>query len=131
MCQLVKAPLLGGAHIPRDPSMPDLTEAQMRAIQAVEETAQKLCTQLNRQEGDIQLINNLSVMHARAAYGQTDKPCSRHLLRMFLRDPENAWDKPASYRHNFEDPFVKGRVQEIPVYDFDPWRKISGRESHG
>lgn len=131
ICQLVKAPLLGGAHIPRDPSMPELSKEQLHAIHMVEDTAQQVCTQLDRQEGDIQLINNLSIMHARAAYGKTDKPSSRHLLRMFLRDPENAWDKPMSFKHNFEDPFIRGRVQEIPVRDFDPWRKISGRESHG
>ena len=42
----------------------------------------------------VQFINNLSIMHARSAYG-TSSPqqrSSRHLLRMFLRDPENAWD---------------------------------------
>lgn len=131
MCQLVKAPLLGSAHIPRDPSMPQLSKEQMHAIEAVEETAQKVCTQLDRQQGDIQLINNLSIMHARAAYGKADKPSTRHLLRMFLRDPEKAWEKPASFQRNFEDPFTCGRRQEIPIHDFDPWRKISGRESHG
>ncbi|KAF1977847.1 Clavaminate synthase-like protein [Bimuria novae-zelandiae CBS 107.79] len=132
MCQLVKAPLLGGAHIPRHPSMPNLSKEQLHAIHVVEETAREVCTQLDRQQGDIQLINNLSVMHARAAYGMTNnKPSTRHLLRMFLRDPKNAWDKPVTFRHNFDDPFTFGRPQEIPVRDFDPWRKISGRESHG
>ena len=111
--------------------MPELSKEQTHAIHMVEEIAQEVCTQLDRQEGDIQLINNLSIMHARAAYGKTDKPSSRHLLRMFLRDPENAWDKPMSFKRNFEDPFTRGRVQEISVHDFDPWRKISGRESHG
>ncbi|KAJ4297711.1 hypothetical protein N0V90_005606 [Kalmusia sp. IMI 367209] len=131
MCQLVKAPLLGGAHIPRDPSMPDLSSEQLHALHAVEEAAQKVCTQLDRQQGDIQFINNLSILHARAAYGKSDQPSTRHLLRMFLRDPENAWDKPVSWRNNFDDPFAAGRHQEIPVQDNDPWRKISGRESHG
>ncbi|KAF2447070.1 Clavaminate synthase-like protein [Karstenula rhodostoma CBS 690.94] len=131
MCQLVKAPLLGGLYIPRDPSMPELSKEQMHAIHAVEEVAQKVCAKLDRQQGDIQLINNLSVMHARAAYGKTDGPSTRHLLRMFLRDPQNAWDKPDSWKHNFDDPFTPGRRQEIPIRDLDPWRKISGRESHG
>lgn len=131
MCQLVKAPLLGGIHIPRDSNMPDLSKEQLHAINAVEEVAQKVCTKLDRQKGDIQLINNLSVMHARAAYGKTDGPSTRHLLRMFLRDPNNAWDKPDAWKHNFDDPFTPGRRQEIPIRDLDPWRKISGRESHG
>jgi hypothetical protein len=50
---------------------------------------------------------------------------------MFLRDPKYAWEKPALFRHNFDDPFTPGRQQNLPVIDNDPWRIISGRESHG
>lgn len=131
MCQLVKAPLLGSPRIPRDPSMPTLTEDQKHALQAVEETAKQVGTKLDRQKGDIQFINNLSMMHARSAYGNGQEPSTRHLLRMFLRDPENEWEKPSDFRVNFDDPFAHDREQNIPVKDFDPWRKISGRESHG
>lgn len=38
---------------------------------------------------DIQFVNNLSLMHARAAYVGKEKS-TRHLLRLFLRDPELA-----------------------------------------
>ncbi|KAF2830142.1 Clavaminate synthase-like protein [Ophiobolus disseminans] len=132
MCQLVKAPLVGTPLIPRDPSMPTLTPKQLHALHAVDELAKQYCTKLDRQQGDIQFINNLSIMHARQAYRGTDgKPSSRHLLRMFLRDPMNAWDKPARFRNNFDDPFTPGRQQNLPVIDNDPWRLISGRESHG
>lgn len=132
MCQLVKAPLLGTPLIQRDASMPVVSKKQLHALHAVEELAKRFCTKLGRQQGDIQFINNLSIMHARGAYRGTDgKPSSRHLLRMFLRDPENAWDKPAQFRNNFDDPFVPGRPQNLPVIDSDPWRLISGRESHG
>lgn len=131
MCQLVKAPLLGSPRIPRDPKMPALSAEQMHALHAVEELAKQFCTQLDRQKGDIQFINNLSIMHARAAYGAGQKRSTRHLLRMFLRDPAEAWEKPASFKTNFDDPFTPGRQQNLPVVDSDPWRKISGRESHG
>jgi hypothetical protein len=50
---------------------------------------------------------------------------------MFLRDPENAWEKPVSGVEKFDDPFTPGRPQELPIQDTDPRRKISGRESHG
>lgn len=101
-------------------------------MHAVEELAKRFCTQLDRQQGDVQFINNLAVMHARAAYRGTDgKASTSHLLRMFLRDAANAWEKPAAYRHNFDDPFTPGRQQNLPVIDNDPWRIISGRESHG
>lgn len=132
MCQLVKAPLLGTPLIQRDPSMPKVTAKQMHALSAVEELAKRFCIKLDRQAGDIQLFNNLSIMHARGAYQGTGGEASkRHLLRMFLRDSANAWEKPARFRNNFDDPFAPGRQQNLPVEDTDPWRLISGRESHG
>ncbi|KAF2636394.1 Clavaminate synthase-like protein [Massarina eburnea CBS 473.64] len=131
ICQLVKAPLLGSPRIERSASMPALSKAQLHALAAVETLAKKFATQLDRQQGDIQFVNNLAVLHARAAYGTTKERSSRHLLRMFLRDAELAWEKPASFRSNFDDPFAVGRKQNLPVVDSDPWRKISGRESHG
>ena len=131
MAQLVKAPLLGTARIPRDPSMPNLSAEQMHALEVIENLARRFSAKLDRQQGDIQLVNNLSIMHARSAYGETNKPSERHLLRMFLRDPEQAWDKPARWSDKFDDPFTPGRTQELPIEDSDPHRKISGRESHG
>lgn len=132
MCQLVKAPLLGTPMIRRDPTMPSVTTRQMHAMHAVEELSKRFCTKVDRKQGDIQFFNNLSILHARGAYqGSNGKPSTRHLLRMFLRDPANAWEKPARFRSNFEDPFTKGRPQNLPVLDSDPWRIISGRESHG
>lgn len=132
VCQLVKAPLLGSPQIQRDPSMPNVTERQMYAMHAVQDLAKRFCTKLDRKQGDIQLINNLSIMHAREAYqGTNGKASTRHLLRMFLRDPGKAWEKPTRFRSNFDDPFTPGRPQELPIIDMDPWRAISGRESHG
>ncbi|KZM18699.1 uncharacterized protein EKO05_0006649 [Ascochyta rabiei] len=132
ICQLVKAPLLGSPRIQRDPSMPKVSCKQLYAMHVVQDLAQQFSTRLDRKQGDIQLINNLSIMHARKAYqGTNGKPSTRHLLRMFLRDPENAWNKPSRCRNNFNDPFMPGRPQELPIIDMDPWRAISGRESHG
>ncbi|PVI06769.1 Clavaminate synthase-like protein [Periconia macrospinosa] len=131
ICQLVKAPLLGSPRIQRDPSMPNLTAQQLHALAAVEALAKRFATKLHRRKGDVQFVNNLSILHARSAYGTTGERSSRHLLRMFLRDPTMAWDKPASFKSNFDDPFAPGREQNIPILDLDPWRKISGRESHG
>lgn len=131
MVQLVKAPLVGSPRIVRDPTMPTLSTEQVHALKVVEDLARAFSTKLDRQQGDIQFINNLSIMHARAAYGGRNQRSTRHLLRMFLRDPEYAWEKPAAWSSNFDDPFVAWRPQILPVIDLDPWRAISGRESHG
>lgn len=129
--QLVRAPLVGSLHIPRDPDMPSLSPAQLHAIDTVENLARRFSTKLDRRQGDIQFINNLSIMHARSAYGTDSQPSSRHLLRLFLRNADDAWEKPLAWRKKFDDPFTPGRRQDLPILDLDPWRKISGRDSHG
>ncbi|KAF1929362.1 Clavaminate synthase-like protein [Didymella exigua CBS 183.55] len=132
ICQLVKAPLLGSPRIQRDTSMPKVSDKQMYSMHVIQNLATRLSTKLDRKQGDIQFINNLSIMHAREAYqGTNGKASTRHLLRMFLRDPGNAWEKPSRFRNNFDDPFTPGRSQQLPIIDMDPWRAISGRESHG
>ncbi|KAF2464862.1 Clavaminate synthase-like protein [Lindgomyces ingoldianus] len=133
LCQLVKAPLLGSPRIPRSSEMPSLTKEQLHALEVVEGLARRFSTRLDRRIGDLQYINNLSIMHARSAYSARASPPhdGRHLLRMFLRDPRNMWAKPSSFSTNFDDPFAEGREQNISILDLDPWRKISGRESHG
>jgi hypothetical protein len=132
MCQLVKAPLVGTRLIPRSATMPVITATQQHALEAVEAMATRFSTHLDRRQGDIQFVNNLSVLHARSAYrGQGGDASTRHLLRMFLRDPTKAWEKPAAYRAKFDAPFTPGREQTLSVIDTDPWRAISGRDSHG
>jgi hypothetical protein len=113
--------------------MPKLSAEQMHALQFVEETARRLSMKLDHMDGDIQFINNLGILHARSAYSNSrpGMPSSRHLLRMFLRDPEREWTKPLRYPAKFEDPFIQGRPQNLSAVDSDPWRKISGRTSHG
>jgi hypothetical protein len=112
--------------------MPCLTVAQQHALNSVEALARRFCTKLDRRQGDLQFVNNLSTLHAREAYrGQGGGASTRHLLRLFLRDPANAWEKPAAFRAKFDDPFVPGRVQTLSVIDLDPWRAIGGRDSHG
>ncbi len=55
---------------------------------------------LPRIRGDIAFINNLCMMHARNAFDTsadgTALPSKRHLVKLMLRDPEEAWDLPKS-----------------------------------
>ena len=133
MFQIVKAPLVGTPLLPRHHTMPDLTKTQYHALERVNELAKRFAAPLDRKVGDIQLIHNLSVLHARSKYGLSSngEVSKRHLYRMFLRDPENAWKKPEICREQFDDPFTPGRQQEIPSRDTDAYQKISGMESHG
>lgn len=60
---------------------------QLEALEAVQEIANRpeLMLAMDFQEGDIQLINNHTTLHARTAFEDHDEPgMQRHLLRMWI-----------------------------------------------
>lgn len=64
-----------------------LTDRQQEALDVVQEIANRPALRLSMdfQEGDIQFINNHTVLHAREAYDDHDDPDrKRHLLRMWI-----------------------------------------------
>jgi hypothetical protein len=63
------------------------TALQREALEAVQEIANRpeLVLSMDFQEGDIQLLNNHIMLHARTAYVDYDEPeRKRHLLRMWI-----------------------------------------------
>lgn len=60
--------LTGYMDCKRSATIPQLTEAQAEALDAVHFTAEKYAISLDFHKGDIQFANNLSIMHARAAF---------------------------------------------------------------
>lgn len=67
------------------------TALQRKALETVQEIANRpeLMLTMDFQEGDIQLINNHTMMHAREAYEDYDEPGrQRHLLRMWIAVPD-------------------------------------------
>ncbi|KAF4612243.1 hypothetical protein D9613_004589 [Agrocybe pediades] len=83
----------GFLGLPRSEGIPPLTEAQAEALDTVHYLAEKYSLGLSFQKGDIQYINNLSIFHGRDGYKDSpERP--RHLLRLWLRDEENAWKIP-------------------------------------
>ncbi|RPJ48412.1 MAG: TauD/TfdA family dioxygenase [Betaproteobacteria bacterium] len=67
------------------------TAVQRAALEAVQEIANRpeLMLTMDFQEGDIQLINNHTMMHAREAYEDYPEPGrQRHLLRMWIAVPD-------------------------------------------
>ena len=68
------------------------SELQREALDVVQEIANRPEFRLSMdfREGDIQLINNLTIMHAREAYEDFDEPDrKRHLLRMWIGLPDD------------------------------------------
>ena len=74
----------------RIPEIPRLTAAQDEALDLLAEVAQELCFEMELEPGDIQLLNNHVVYHARTAF--EDDPSAnrdRLLLRLWLSMPNS------------------------------------------
>ena len=71
----------------RHPEVPRLTEAQLEAMDLLERTANdpRFYVEMDFQPGDVQLIANATILHAREAYQDAeDEALRRHLLRLWL-----------------------------------------------
>ncbi|KAK5994101.1 Taurine hydroxylase-like protein SAT17 [Cladobotryum mycophilum] len=79
--------------LPRSDDIPPITEAQAEALDALHFTAEKYRVSLDFHKGDIQFANNLSIFHARDGFRDSAEK-QRHLVRLWLRDPELAWEHP-------------------------------------
>lgn len=110
-----------------------LSERQWKALNSLERIATECAIELDVQPGDIQLVNNLAILHARK--GWVDRPgAERHYYRLGLHDPERAWGKPAEYENSvFYDHLNLGvDDQTIPITDYDPYGMTSLDEmGHG
>ncbi|RPA98688.1 Clavaminate synthase-like protein [Choiromyces venosus 120613-1] len=88
--------LTGSKVSPRTKGIPDMTDAQADALDAVHFTADKHALTLDDgQLGDILFWNNMSIVHARQGFvdgGPINQ--KRHLLRLWLRNEELAWKTP-------------------------------------
>lgn len=80
----------GRAYIesaPRGPGVPDLTTAQIEAMDLLDElnNSAEFVLNMNFAPGDIQLLNNYTVMHARTDYEDYPEPeRKRDLIRLWL-----------------------------------------------
>lgn len=77
--------------------VPPLSEAQIEAMDILEDTCLRLSLHMILEVGDIQFLSNNHVFHARTAYIDHPPPRSRrHLMRLWLSVPETegGWKLP-------------------------------------
>jgi hypothetical protein len=87
----------------RHPKVPRLTAAQLAALDLVDQLADspELALRCQLEAGDIQLLHNHQILHARSAF--TDWPQEerkRHLLRLWL-SPENGRPLPDVFAERY------------------------------
>ncbi|KAL5357986.1 hypothetical protein BJX96DRAFT_182540 [Aspergillus floccosus] len=103
---------------PRSPHIPSITEAQAEALDALHFLAEEHRASLDFQRGDVQYINNLSIFHARNGF--RDEPGKeRHLVRLWLRDPEYAWETPEPLRPRWDNVYADVLPDE-QVFPLEP-----------
>ncbi|KAJ5561571.1 hypothetical protein N7461_000332 [Penicillium sp. DV-2018c] len=103
---------------PRSKDIPPISEAQAEALDALHFLAEEHSAALDFQKGDVQYVNNLSIFHARNGF--IDGPGQeRHLLRLWLRDPENAWETPQQLQHRW-DTVYKDVAEDEQTFPLEP-----------
>lgn len=125
--------LTGSVVSPRPIHFPPLSEAQAEALDAVHFTAEKHALNFQLEKGDIQFLNNLALFHAREAFEDGEDSRQRHLIRMWLRNGDLAWQTPEELRAPWEQ--IYGGARD-PVWHMTPTHGrahvINGRRScHG
>ncbi|CAK3972351.1 Taurine hydroxylase SAT17 [Lecanosticta acicola] len=116
--QYARRTFTGYWGLPRSSNIPPITEAQAEALDALHFLAEKNAVSLDFRKGDIQFVNNLSIFHARDAFTDTPEQ-QRHLIRLWLRDPENAWKTPAALEARW-DHVYSGVEPEKSVFPLEP-----------
>ena len=109
---------------------PGLEPLQREAIEtlislAAEET---MHVSMDFQPGDIQLVNNLAVLHNRTAYTDHAPPePPRHLLRLWLA-ADNGWPLPQAFYDRYPGRAKNGRPAGIVIEGVEAKARLGPRE---
>ncbi|KAF8890084.1 hypothetical protein BD779DRAFT_1610872 [Infundibulicybe gibba] len=114
----------GFLALPRSAEIPPITEAQAEALDALHFLGEKFSLGLNFQKGDIQYINNLGIFHARDGFKDSEEQ-ARHLLRLWLRNEELAWETPQALKPLWEKTF--GALPDEQTFALDPVMRAAGK----
>ncbi|PIA98661.1 hypothetical protein CB0940_03715 [Cercospora beticola] len=115
--QYARRTFTGYWGLPRSSDIPAITEAQAEALDALHFLAEKHAVSLGFKKGDVQYANNLSIFHARDAFKDTPDQ-QRHLVRLWLRDPEHAWPTPEALKSRWG--IYDGVTPENSVFPLEP-----------
>ncbi|KND86428.1 hypothetical protein TOPH_08915 [Tolypocladium ophioglossoides CBS 100239] len=116
--QYARRSFVGYWGLPRSANIPPITEAQAEALDALHFAAEKHAVALEFHPGDIQFVNNLSIFHSRGSFRDSAEN-ERHLVRLWLRDEELAWETPAPLQATW-DRVYKDVRKENEIFPLEP-----------
>ena len=128
ICNYRIRPFLGTPGYPRNAELGPLPAHQEEALDVVGKIADELCLKFEFQTGDIQFLNNLSILHAREAFrhAEGDK-IRRHLLRLVQMDDELGWHLPPVMREATDKMFDHGPEDEKFIWSPEPLPYVIGQ----
>lgn len=142
--QAFRRPFTGFASLKRRTSLPGLTMAQAEALDAIHFYAEDNCIPVVFHKGDLVLLNNHCVVHARdktdlrVEDGETNTVSTespqtkRHLLKMFVRDQDRAWPVPEELKRDWEVLYgLRGKTKEDRVETFRMVPQTEGKLANG
>ena len=82
-----RARITGTPSAPRPKSLPGLSRTQKQALDTLHILAKQRAVKIQLQPGDMIFFNNLSMLHARDAFVDSNaREKKRHLLRLILKN---------------------------------------------
>ncbi|OCT51952.1 taurine catabolism dioxygenase TauD [Cladophialophora carrionii] len=125
--QYARRVFTGFGALPRSAAVPPITEAQAEALDAVHFLGERFNVELDFRQGDIQYVNNLAVFHARDGFKDTPEQ-QRHLVRLWLRDPEYAWETPSALKPKWAQ-LYNGVIADKQVFPLEPYVRSASNGS--
>ena len=117
----------------RHPDLPVPTTSHIEAIDAVQVLAAANCIKFYLRKGDILFLNDMAILHGRAAFTEQGQLMKRHFLKMLLHDPAQNWPVADSSRVNWLKIYGPNRsdgtrVEEWDI-DYHPGRELEGLDN--
>ena len=60
-------------------------------------------------KGDMLFVNDMALMHARTGFDEGGMTQKRHLVKMYLRDPDKGWEIPSSLEKEWKTTYSPNR----------------------
>jgi len=96
-----------------------MTKVQAEALDMVHFTALKNCLTMRLKRGDIQLINNLAIQHARSEFRDSSLQ-RRHIIRLWLRNEKLAWETPEGLQKTWFEKYGQSERRKNAKWNFLP-----------
>ncbi|KAJ5711149.1 hypothetical protein N7488_005305, partial [Penicillium malachiteum] len=105
-----------------------LSTKQAEVLDMLQFLAERFHVAMPLRKGDMQFVNNLSMLHARNSYkdGLNQR---RHLLRLWLHDPQNAWKIPEALRSKWDRLYAEGSSHGEQIFPIEPEMRSAGKAS--